>query len=65
VVKTVSSFDRVGADLGHRVAARGDGDEQGREVSDEESGARATDAMSLTPSSEQLNIVRARVNYKF
>jgi outer membrane immunogenic protein len=28
-------------------------------------GARATDAMSLTPSSEQLSIVRARVNYKF
>jgi outer membrane immunogenic protein len=28
-------------------------------------GARATDAMSLTPSSETLNIVRARVNYKF
>jgi outer membrane immunogenic protein len=28
-------------------------------------GALATDAMSLTPSSEQLNIVRARVNYKF
>jgi outer membrane immunogenic protein len=27
--------------------------------------ALATDAMSLTPSSEQLNIVRARVNYKF
>ncbi len=28
-------------------------------------GARATDAMSLTPSSEQLSIIRARVNYKF
>jgi outer membrane immunogenic protein len=28
-------------------------------------GALATDAMSLTPSSEQLNIVRAKVNYKF
>jgi len=28
-------------------------------------GALATDAMSLTPSSEQLSIVRARLNYKF
>jgi outer membrane immunogenic protein len=28
-------------------------------------GALATDAMSLTPSSEQLSIIRARVNYKF
>jgi len=26
---------------------------------------RPTDAMSLTPSSEQLSIVRARLNYKF
>jgi hypothetical protein len=26
---------------------------------------RPTDAMSLTPSSEQLRIVRARLNYKF
>jgi outer membrane immunogenic protein len=28
-------------------------------------GSLATDAMTLTPSSEQLSIVRARVNYKF